>query len=134
MQCQAFDKFYKLTCGHQRVLVKHCLLCNFQVAQPSLLLQLRYKINNYIVENASTEIFYAEHFHTVLCPNFILSFFFSLEVTHNPNPHKETLCGFTFSCSQQVLRIPASKVCASSLCSGSSQQSTCAPDYAHKYM
>ena len=38
---QMLNTVFKFTCGHQHVLVKHCLLCNFPAAQPSLLLQPR---------------------------------------------------------------------------------------------
>lgn len=58
----------KFTCGHQHELVKHCLLCNFQVAQPSLLLQPRCETKEHLAENACTEISHVVHFHTVLCP------------------------------------------------------------------
>lgn len=44
-------KVSKFTCGHQHALVMHCLLCNFQAAQPSLLLQAHCEIITYIDES-----------------------------------------------------------------------------------
>lgn len=46
----------KFTCGHQHVLVKHCLLYNFPAAPPSLLLLPHCQMSNTTVENSCMDI------------------------------------------------------------------------------
>lgn len=53
------NRVSKFTCAHQHVLVKHCLLCNFPAAPPSLLLLPHCEMSQEdIVENSNMEIIY----------------------------------------------------------------------------